>query len=131
MKASFLFILFSFLFISASAQSEPSKPTLEDYVGKYVFPEGSVVPDVTVTLSGNALSMSSVQGSSALVQQGIDTFQITEFSGIAIFKIGDDKKVNGVHIEAMGYVLDGRKESSGLWRFTYLRPHKELLLARR
>ncbi|HEU5166827.1 MAG TPA: hypothetical protein VFU29_14860 [Chitinophagaceae bacterium] len=51
-----------------------------------------------------------------------------EFSGIAIFKRGEDKKVNAVHIEAEGYVLDGQKQSGGTWSFTYfLHPNRELL----
>lgn len=101
---------------------------MEDFVGKYVFPEGSVVPDVDVTLSGSALTMTSAAGSSVLNELGRDSFQIVEFSGIAVFKRGEDKKVNGVQIEAQGYVLDGQKKSSGAWVFTYyLWPNKELL----
>jgi hypothetical protein len=130
MKKIILSILASIFIISVNAQSEPApKPPLSDFVGRYVFPEGSVVPDVTVALAGEALTMISVQGSSALTDLGRDSFTIVEFSGLAVFKRGDDKKVNGVHIEAQGYVLDGQKQSSGVWMFTYyLRPNKELLV---
>ena len=129
MKKSILFILTSIFIISVNAQSEPPpKPPLSDFVGRYVFPEGSVVPDVTVAMSGEVLTMSSVAGTSALTELGRDSFAIVEFSGIALFKRGDDKKVNAVHIEAQGYVLDGQKQSSGAWSFTYyLRPHRDLL----
>ena len=124
-------ILFSFIacmvVISVNAQTEPQKPPLEDFVGKYVFPDGSVVPEVDVTLSDNALTMSSTAGTSVLTELGIDSFQIVEFSGIAVFKRGDDKKVNAVHIEAMGYILDGQKKSNGAWIFIY-KP-KEFTLA--
>src|SRR5258705_9110475 len=121
-------IVASFALLTKKAQTEPNPPK-EDYVGKYVFPEGSVVPDVTVALSGEALTMSSVAGSSVLTDLGRDSFTIVEFSGVAIFKRGDDKKVNGVHIEAQGYVLDGQKQSSGAWSFTYyLRPNRDLLV---
>ena len=90
------------------------------------------MPDVTVTLDGSALTMSSVQGNSGLVELGRDSFSIVEFSGTAVFKRGDDKKVNAVHIEAMGYVLDGQKQSGGGWVFRYYyRPHRELLLAKK
>jgi hypothetical protein len=71
--------------------------------------------------------MTSAAGSSSLNELGIDSFAIVEFSGVAVFKRGDDKKVNAVHIEAQGYVLDGQKQSSGAWSFTYyLRPNREL-----
>lgn len=117
MKRTSLFIAIILSILAANAQDP--KPPLEDYVGKYVFPEGSVVPDVIVALSGTGLTMSSTAGSSVLTELSRDSFQIVEFSGIAVFKRGEDKKVNGVHIEAMGYVLDGQKQSSGAWVFTY------------
>jgi len=128
MKKFILFILAPIFFISANAQSDP-KPPLSDFVGRYVFPEGSVLPDVTVALSGEALTMTSARGSSNLTELGRDTFTIVEFSGVAVFKRGEDKKVNGVHIEAQGYVLDGQKQSSGAWSFTYyLRPDRDLVV---
>ena len=130
MRKFILFILTSIFILIANAQSDPApKPPLSDFVGRYVFPEGSVVPDVTVALNGEALSMTSAAGSSALAEQGRDSFTIVEFSGVAYFKRGEDKKVNAVHIEAQGYVLDGQKQSNGAWSFTYyLRPNRELLL---
>ena len=130
MRKFILFILTSILILSANAQSDPApKPPLSDYVGRYVFPEGSVVPDVTVALNGDALSMTSAAGSSALTELGRDSFTIVEFSGVAYFKRGEDKKVNAVHIEAQGYVLDGQKQSNGAWSFTYyVRPNRELHL---
>lgn len=130
MRKFILSILTSIFVIKATAQSDPTpKPPLEDFVGKYVFPEGSVVPDVTVALSGEALSMTSAAGSSVLTDAGRDSFTIVEFSGVAVFKRGEDKKVNAVHIEAQGYVLDGQKQISGAWSFTYyLRPNRGLLI---
>ena len=85
--------------------------------------------DVTVALSGEALTMTSAAGASNLIESGRDTFTIVEFSGMAVFKRGEDKKVNAVHIEAQGYVLDGQKQSSGASSFTYyLRPNRDLLV---
>jgi hypothetical protein len=121
------------LFAAGSFFFANAQDTLQQYTGKYVFPDGSVVPDVDVVLSGGALSMTSTAGTSSLTQLGADSFQIVEFSGTAVFKRGDDKKVNAVHIEAMGYVLDGQKQDSGIWIFTtYYRPaNREMLLTKR
>ena len=122
MKRALLFI--SVLVLSTTLFSQaPDKPQppLEDYVGKYVFPDGSPVPDVEVALASGALQMHSAAGSSGLTQLGIDSFAITEFSGVAVFRRGDDKKVNLVHIEAMGYILDGNKMPSGIWSFSVRR----------
>ena len=123
MKKIFFLLILTLAFISSNAQDS----TLQQYTGKYVFADGSPVPDVEVVLTGDALTMSSVQGNSTLVKLGIDSFQIVEFSGTAVFKHGDDQKVKSVHIEAMGYVLDGQKQSDGAWSFrrTY-RPSREL-----
>jgi len=130
MRKFSLFVLTSIFIISANAQTDP-KPPLSDFVGRYVFPEGSVVPEVTVALAGEALNMTSAAGSSVLTESGRDSFTIVEFSGLAVFKRGEDKKVNAVHIEAQGYVLDGQKQSSGAWLFTYyLRSNRELLVKR-
>jgi hypothetical protein len=128
------FLLAACLWTGAAAVNAqtPSEPPLEDYTGKYVFPEGSVVPEVDVTITDGALFMTSVAGSSVCTRLSVDSFQIVEFSGIAFFKRGDDKKVNAVHIEAMGYVLDGQKKSDGSWRFTfYYRTGRELLVPKK
>jgi hypothetical protein len=128
MKKILVTLLAAGSFFFANAQD-----TLQQYTGKYVFPDGSVVPDVDVVLSGGALSMASTAGTSSLTQLGSDSFQIVEFSGTAVFKRGDDKKVNAVHIEAMGYVLDGQKQNTGIWIFTaYRQPsNREMLLTKR
>lgn len=112
-----LAVIFFAMIMAFSSNAQPPEPPLEDFVGKYFFPEGSVVPDVDVVLADGALSMHSVAGSSTLTRLGVDSFTIVEFNGIAVFKRGDDKKVKGVHIEAMGYVLDGEKQPSGNWSF--------------
>lgn len=98
-------------FSAVNAQTD----SLQQYTGKYIFPDGSVVPSVDVTLSEGALSMSSVAGSSALNQLGVDSFEVVQFTGTAVFRRGEDKAINGVHIEAAGYILDGQKQSNGVW----------------
>jgi hypothetical protein len=120
MKKIILFFLLISATVSSIAQSDPAPmPPLEDFIGKYVFPEGSVVPEVDVTIVSDVLNMSSVAGASTCTRLGADSFQIDQFSGWAVFKRGEDKKVNGVHIEAGGYILDGQKQSGGAWAFTY------------
>ena len=121
-----LFLLLSFI---AAVVSANASDTLSNYIGKYIFPDGSPVPEVEVVLSGEALSMTSVAGNSTLTKLGIDTFQIVEFSGTAVFKHSDDGKVNAVHIEAMGYVMDGQKQSTGTLSFTiYYRPENAAMI---
>lgn len=113
---SVLFIVGGLL--AAQAQTDS---TFKSYLGKYSFPDGSVVSQVEV--SGDslaALTMTSEAGSSPLVRLEGDNFNIVNFNGTASFKRSDaTKEVIGVHIEAMGYVLDGEKaKSSSAWNWT-------------
>ena len=107
MKKLLLLSLINLAVLSVFAQADT---TLKEYTGRYVFPDGNVVPDVTVVLDGNALSMTSSAGTSALEKVGVDSFSVVEFSGTAVFKRDGANKISGVHIEAAGYIMDGTKE---------------------
>ena len=113
MKYFFLSTIAIIGFLSVNAQTD----SLKQYTGTYVFGDGSPVPSVEVSMTDGALSMSSTAGNSSLTQLGVDSFQIVEFSGTAVFRRSEDKKINAVHIEAMGYVLDGQKQQNGIWIF--------------
>lgn len=95
----------SFLFVAAQQDT-----TLQHYVGKYVFKEGSAVPDMTVSLSENGvLVASSVQGSSELKKTEGDVFQIVAYNGLATFKRNDAGKVGWVKVEVGDIVLEGTR----------------------
>ncbi len=113
MKKYTLVISFLMLIVNVNAQD-----SLSVYTGKYIFPDGSVVPEVDVVLTDGSLLMSSVAGTSSLVKMGIDSFTITEFSGVAVFKRDENMKINSVHIEAMGYILDGKKQENIFWNIS-------------
>lgn len=93
------------------AQQAPAKDTaaLKQYVGKYVFPAGSVVDDVTVAIEDSGLTMASSAGTSVLEKQGDDLYTIVQFQGTARFNRNEAKKIMGVSINAMGYQLEGTK----------------------
>lgn len=109
MKILFLLLL-CITAISASAQDS----TQSQLIGKYKFPDGSVVAEVNVVFESGNLMMNSSAGVSALELIKGDSFNIVNFNGTAVFKRNDVKKVIGVHIEASGYVLDGVKDSVGV-----------------
>lgn len=98
-------------------QAQAKDSTLQDFVGKYKFPDGSVVTEVVVSMEGEGLVMSSSVGNSTLVKTGEDQFSITAYDGTAQFKRDTNKKIIGVNINAGGYVLEGTK-SEGI-AFTY------------
>lgn len=109
MKKSFLSLLLILSFFSLHAQTDSA----QQYIGKYSFPDGSVIPYVDVASENGSLSMTSTIGSSALNRLGVDSFEVVQYAGIAVFKRGEDKSVNGVHIEAAGYILEGQKQANG------------------
>ncbi len=94
---------------TASAQADS---TMKEYVGKYLFPEGSPVTEIDVILENGALSMASAVGTSSLEKTAEDVFTITQFQGTATFKRNEDKKIIGVSINAMGYSLEGTKQET-------------------
>jgi hypothetical protein len=108
-------LLLSFLMLGiAFAASAQTDTTLKQYTGKFKFPDGSVVAEVTVTFDNGALTIASAMGSSPLEKQGDDVFVITQFQGTATFKRNDDKKIIGISINAGGYALEGTKEEGSI-----------------
>lgn len=101
-----LFLFISFGFSQVHAQDT----TLKEYVGKYLFPEGSVVPSADITLADSILTVNSVQGSSELVKTAKDTFSVVTFNGMAYFKRDGNGKVSGVRVEVGDVLLEGTKE---------------------
>jgi len=95
--------------IIAFTHAQDKDSTLQDFVGKYKFPEGSVVSEVSVSIEGEGLVMGSSIGTSTLVKIGEDLFSITAYDGSAQFKRDTNKKVIGVSINAGGYALEGTK----------------------
>ena len=87
--------------------------SLQEYTGKYKFPEGSVVTDISVTLENGVLTGSSAMGSSELKKMEPDVFQIVAYGGMATFKRNGDGKVSSVYIEIGDLKLEGAK-SEGL-----------------
>ncbi len=111
MKKAFLFLCFVLgSFVFAQAQDAPAKDSaLQQFVGKYKFPDGSVVAEVIVALEEGALTMSSSAGTSALEKQGEDVYTIVQFQGSAKFVRDSNRRIIGVNINAMGYQLEGTK----------------------
>ncbi|MEP6748946.1 MAG: hypothetical protein ABJB86_14540 [Bacteroidota bacterium] len=93
---------------SAAAQDT----TFKEITGTYKFAAGSVIPEAIVTLENGVLTMTSAEGTSTLEKVKGDTFNVVSFSGIAVFKRNEAKKINGVHIEASGYIFDGVKDGA-------------------
>jgi hypothetical protein len=101
------FALFSIALVNA--QQSTAIDSLDVYVGKYKFPEGSAVTEVGVILENGSLVATSVMGNSALKKMEGDVFEVVAYSGIATFKRNEAGKVIGVKIEVGDMVLEGMK----------------------
>ncbi len=120
-----------------TAQAQQTTPatkdtTVTELIGKYTFPDGSVVEQVEVTFDSTGLNMVSDAGTSVLQKLGVDSFALVSFQGTAVFKRDENKKVKTVIIDAVGYHLEGKKEdTAAATRPVALLPalHKQYALA--
>ena len=87
--------------------------TLQQYTGKYKFPEGSVVTEVTVALENGVLLANSPMGSSELKKTEADVFEIVAYGGTATFK-RTEGKVSGVQMIVGDIILEGTKAENTL-----------------
>ena len=84
---------------------------MKEYVGRYIFPDGSIVPSAEVSLNGQVLTVNSTQGSSPMEKRGRDTFALVNFDGMAYYRRNDKGIVTGVRVEVGNYILEGVKEN--------------------
>lgn len=108
-KILFLAILFAGIAFTSHAQQTQKDTTLQEFVGKYTFPQGSIISSVTLTIENGSLFSRSSAGESALEKTKEDLFYIIEFKGTAKFVRDTSGKVSGVIIDASGYHIEGPK----------------------
>ena len=82
--------------------------TLQHYTGKFKFPEGSVVNEVTISLDKGVLMAVSAMGSSELKKIEGDTFSIVSYNGTATFR-RNEGKITGVEMIVGDIILEGTK----------------------
>lgn len=103
-----------FTVVAFSQEVPTPDSSLQQYTGKYKFPEGSVVAEIAVLIDGGGLVMSASVGTSPLEKREEDVFFIVQFQGTAKFNRDANRKVVGVTINAMGYVLEGTRTEDAL-----------------
>ena len=105
MKKVLLTLIVSICFLNLFAQTD----SLQQYTGKYKFPDGSVVTEIIVTLDSTMLIANSAMGSSELKKTEGDVFEILAYGGIATFKRDAENKISGVHIQVGDIDMEGTK----------------------
>ncbi len=106
----YLSIFLSVFIFSCTAAYDKKHDSLQQYTGKFKFAEGSPVQEINITLENGVLVMNASIGTASLEKKGEDEFLIPSYSGTAVFKRNEAKKIIGIHIEAGGAILDGTKD---------------------
>lgn len=115
MKKLLLLILTAVAFNLAKAQTPSPADSLKEYTGKYKFPEGTPFSEVTISIENGILTASSASGGSELKRREGDTFDIVSYSGTAIFKRNEEKKVVKLQVQVNDLDVEGEKtEGLGL-----------------
>ena len=105
MKHIILSLLVGISFLSATAQQDT---ILNKYTGKYKFPEGSPVTEITIAVDNGTLQASSAMGNTEFKKTDTpDVFVVVVYAGTATFKKNTDGKVTGVSIAAGGVNMEG------------------------
>lgn len=106
MKQFFLTFCVLLVFSAVNAQTD----SLQQYTGKYMFPEGSPVTEIGVVLENGLLTATSAMGNSELKNTDTkDVFEVVAYGGIATFKRSTEGKVNGVQIQVQDINMEGTK----------------------
>ena len=109
-KLCFLTMILMGAFISVNAQTGP----LNDYLGKYIFAEGSPVAEVSLTIEDSSLVINSAMGSTSLEKKGVDSFYLATYDALVIFKRKEGKTVESICIFVQGMELVGKKEGGAV-----------------
>lgn len=106
MKNIFLSLLMIIGSLSLNAQTD----SLEQYTGKYKFPEGSPVAEIGIVVENGTLMATSAMGNSELRRTDTkDVFEIVAYAGTATFRRNDQHKVVGVLIQVQDIMMEGSK----------------------
>ncbi len=104
--------LFSFLVIFFTMAVSAQTDTLQEYTGKYKFPEGNPVSEISVVVEGGILTATSAMGNSELKKTDTkDVFEVVAYAGTATFNRGDDGKIKTMRVQVQDVDMEGTKEA--------------------
>ncbi len=119
MKNSILITLAIMVFKLADATDS----TFVQYKGTYIFPYGSMIESVEISVADTVLMIKSSIGTSRLDKMANDTFYLVAYNGIVVFRRDSLHNINGIKIDAQSVLLEGDKqeEKSSGSKFYYNR----------
>ena len=110
-------ILFSLLvLLTFSSVNEQTDSTLQEYTGKFKYPEGTPFTEITAVVENGILMGTSSLGSSEFKKTDTkDVFDIVAYSGVATYKRNADGKITSLRIQVQDIDVEGAK-SDGAFR---------------
>lgn len=99
-----LFLLAGFTTIHGQTDS------LQEYTGKYKFPDGSPVTEIGVVVENGVLTATSAMGNSELKRTDTkDVFEIVAYAGTATFKRNAEGKITTLLIQVQDVTMEGTR----------------------
>lgn len=106
-------------FTAAYAQTD----SLQEYTGKFKFPDGSPVTEIGVVIENGVLTATSAMGNSELKKTDTkDVFEIVAYSGTATFKRNTDGKITTLLIQVQDVTMEGTRQEGILVNRNYYYP---------
>jgi len=120
MKKLLLSLSFIATVIGLQAQTDSTLSPLQEYTGKYKFPDGNPVTEITVTIDNGTLQASSAIGTTEFKKTDTkDVFDIVAYSGTATFKRNAEGKITGLRIQVQDLDMEGTKSEGKLQQFIH------------
>lgn len=111
MKKLFLSLLVLISFSAVNAQTD----SLQEYTGKYKFPEGSPVTEIGVVVENGVLTATSAMGNTELKKTDTkDVYEVVAYGGTATFKRNPEGKIVTLLIQVQDITMEGTK-SEGIY----------------
>lgn len=102
--------LFLFAFLFAAVFTMRAQDSLQQYVAKYKFPDGSVVTEIEVVVENGVLTINSAMGNNTLEKTKTDEFYLSVYQATVTFVRNEAKKITGVKIETPSLLLEGTRQ---------------------
>jgi hypothetical protein len=117
MKKLFTLCLFFTCAYCANAQTDT---TLNEYTGKFKFPDGSPFTEITIAVTDGTLMASSSIGTAEFKKTDTkDVFEIMTFGGLATYKRNADGKITSLRIQVQDLDIEGTKSEGKLHQFIH------------
>ena len=106
-----LFALLAFSSLKAQTDS-----TLQEFTGKFKFPDGSPFTEIAVVIDNGILMATTSLGNSEFKKTDTkDVFDIVAYAGVATYKRNAEGKITTLRIQVQDLDLEGTK-SDGAWQ---------------